>query len=719
MKPLKKINNIVTPLPRGGYLVDTSSGYIQFGSPAETIKDTMLLPKGVPLIFVLPSELFNWLKGISIAEVEFPIYYNFFIRNMKTRIICYKEQAERFKKILQESVFGPKKPNFQKDYSKDIPVDIIPKIKNEMDYFRTMKFDDIVEFCTYNDNSCGVGDISIKIDDNKNFEVFDKDELIAYIPGRIEYKPKYLIGKRLKEPFIPPLFAMTCLGPSSGFDPFENTSGFIAWVNHNGIMIDPPVNSTEWLLDSNVNPKFIDSIILTHCHADHDAGTFQKILEEGKIKVYTTETIMMSFLRKYSALIDVSTDYLMKLFNFYPIKIGKPVFIHGARFDIFYSLHSIPTMGFRIEFQNKSLTYSSDHNNDPALHKKLFDEKIISEDRYKELSNFPWGSNIVYHESGVPPLHTPIDYLDSLPKNKKKKTVVYHIPQKDMPKKSLLTIAKFGIENTQYFKTKAPSFERAYQVIGLFKYADILSDMETPKVQEFVSIIEEESFKRGERIIKSGTPGDKFYIIYSGNVSIKSEDGNISKIFGTYDYFGEHSIMTGETRSADVIAETDVVLFSIGKDKFLSMIVGTKYEKQLKHLVEIRNNETWDILSKSGFFIFLTSSQRTFLELIITPDKKTEPGTIFNKGDKLDMMYIIREGNVVVSNGDDKISILQRGDLFGSVVDIFEDRPSSYAFSNDGPLSLYSIKASDFKKFLQKYPGLIMKFDYIFKQYFF
>ena len=78
-------------------------------------------------------------------------------------------------------------------------------------------------------------------------------------------------------------------------------------------MIDPPVNSTEWLLYSNVNPKLIDSIILTHCHADHDAGTFQKILEEGKITVYTTETIMMSFLRKYSALINVSADYLMKL----------------------------------------------------------------------------------------------------------------------------------------------------------------------------------------------------------------------------------------------------------------------------------------------------------------------------------------------------------------------------------------------------------------------
>ena len=41
-------------------------------------------------------------------------------------------------------------------------------------------------------------------------------------------------------------------------------------------------------------------MILTHCHADHDAGTFQKILLEQRVTVMTTKTIMASFVRKYS-----------------------------------------------------------------------------------------------------------------------------------------------------------------------------------------------------------------------------------------------------------------------------------------------------------------------------------------------------------------------------------------------------------------------------------
>jgi metal-dependent hydrolase (beta-lactamase superfamily II) len=80
-------------------------------------------------------------------------------------------------------------------------------------------------------------------------------------------------------------------------------------------MVDPPVNSTEWLEDSNVNPKLIDSIILTHCHADHDAGTFQKILEEGKITVYSTENGDDELPQEIFSASDMPVDYLMKLFT--------------------------------------------------------------------------------------------------------------------------------------------------------------------------------------------------------------------------------------------------------------------------------------------------------------------------------------------------------------------------------------------------------------------
>ncbi len=92
-------------------------------------------------------------------------------------------------------------------------------------------------------------------------------------------------------------------------------------------------------------------------------------------------------------------------------------------------------------------------------------EEVIDATRFSQLQAFPWDSKAVYHESGIPPLHTPIQWLNSLPKQIQKKTVVYHIARKDFPKDTALTLATFGIENTLYFKTRTPSYERTYEVV--------------------------------------------------------------------------------------------------------------------------------------------------------------------------------------------------------------------------------------------------------------
>jgi CRP-like cAMP-binding protein len=696
----------VMVLSRGGYLVDTPDGYIQFGSPPETIKETMLMPKNVPEIFVLTSELFNWDKGISTAEIEFPIYYNFFIRSKKTTIICTDIQFESIKDVLQESLFGPREIDLASDFERQN--ENIPAIQNEMNYFRRgLKLSDLISIGIFKNNRFTIKGSTIVIQNDGTFGVFRGDERIATVPPKVEYTAQYKIGERLAEPYRPPLFGVTCLGPSHGFDPYQNTSGFIIWLNHSGIMVDPPVNSTEWLNDSNVNPKLIDSIILTHCHADHDAGTFQKILEEHKVTIYTTETVMMSFLRKYSALSNMPANSLLKLFSFHPVKIGKPVFIHDGQFDFFYTLHSIPTTGFKMAFQDQTFVYSSDHNNDPELHKKLLESGVISKTRFEELKNFPWNSKVIYHESGVPPLHTPIMFLDSLPEKIKKRTVIYHIAEKDFPPKTSLTMAKFGMENTIYFNTKPPRFETAYQILGILKNLDFCEDLPIHKAREFISIVEEEKHKKDDIIIKKGAPGDKFYIILSGNIIVDSGGLEEKKIYGSYDYFGEVALIKGEPRAADVVAATDIVAYTIQRDKFLNFIVGTEFEKTLKRLANIRNSETWNLLSSSPFFGKCTSSQKTWLESIFILKDFEKPGILIHENRPIDYIYIIRSGEISVSI-DGRISTnLVRGDYAGSIQDIQKNEQSRFTFSHVGPVSLYAMEAENLGVFLTLIQGCL------------
>ncbi len=709
MQPLTSLQGVSTPLPRGGYLVDSPEGYIQFGAPPETIKDTMALPKSVPLVFVLPRALFDWRKGINLADLEFPIYYNFFIRKKKTRIICTREQAGRLVRALQEALFGPLELSLAGDVSGAREV-VLPDLASELRYFRgSIRFRDVLSVGYLREGQYTLGSVRIKLDAAGDFRLEFSGKEAARVPGLLECQPMYQIGQRLPEPFRPPLFGVTCLGPSHGFDPTANTSGFIIWLNHTGIMIDPPINSTEWLEASNVNPKLIDSIILTHCHADHDAGTLQKILEEGKVTVYSTKTVMKSFLAKYSSLTGEPVSYLLALFDFRPVYIGKPVYMHGARFRFHYALHSIPAIGFTLDFQDQSFVYSSDHQGDPAVQRQLLEAGVIDKERFRQLAAFPWDRKVIYHESGIPPLHTPVSWLASLPKRIQKKTVVYHIAAKDFPRDTSLSLASFGIENTRFFKTRAPTYERTYEVLEVLKRLDFLESLPVNKVQEFVSIVTESRFGKGTHILRKGDPGDHFYIIRSGNVSIQNEELVERKILGAYEYFGEVALLSEVPRTADVVAETEVEAYTIQKDQFLSFIFGTGFEKTLRRLVANRSSETWNLMASSPFLQKLTTYQKTWLESILAPRELKGPGVLLKEGSSPEQFFIIRRGQAVVERAERRLAGLRDGDFIGSLSRIGRQETSPYTISYPRNLSLFAVSREDATDFIQGNPGTAMK----------
>ena len=62
--------------------------------------------------------------------------------------------------------------------------------------------------------------------------------------------------------FEPPLFGVTTLGNSHGFDALGSTSGFIFWINGRGIMVDPPPYSSQVLRLQGVPPLLIEKVCI-------------------------------------------------------------------------------------------------------------------------------------------------------------------------------------------------------------------------------------------------------------------------------------------------------------------------------------------------------------------------------------------------------------------------------------------------------------------------
>ena len=77
-------------------------------------------------------------------------------------------------------------------------------------------------------------------------------------------------------------------------------------------------------------------------------------------------------------------------------------------------------------------------------------------------------------------------------------------------------------------------------------------------------------FNTADRIIKQNDPGDSLFVIADGVVSVQVEKTSgdlytVSKL-GVGDFFGEMSLMTGEPRTANVIAESPTVTLSVERD---------------------------------------------------------------------------------------------------------------------------------------------------------
>ncbi len=81
----------------------------------------------------------------------------------------------------------------------------------------------------------------------------------------------------------------------------------------------------------------------------------------------------------------------------------------------------------------------------------------------------------------------------------------------------------------------------------------LFADLTTPQLEAVVSHFEEAWFPAGERILRQGLSGSGFYVILEGDCSVRV-DGEERTTLGRGDFFGEVSILLGESPIADIVA---------------------------------------------------------------------------------------------------------------------------------------------------------------------
>ena len=59
---------------------------------------------------------------------------------------------------------------------------------------------------------------------------------------------------------------------------------------------------------------------------------------------------------------------------------------------------------------------------------------MFNKERYEQLANIDFTKyDLILHEAGIPPIHTPMEILKNLPEKVKKCMYLYHCAQHDVP----------------------------------------------------------------------------------------------------------------------------------------------------------------------------------------------------------------------------------------------------------------------------------------------
>ena len=483
----------------------------------------------------------------------------------------------------------------------------------------------------------------------------------------------------------------------------------VVWVYGNGVMVDPMPHATAILHEQGVEPRKIHEVVLTHCHADHDAGTFQKVLHETRINVMTTKTIVESFVRKYSLISGFSRDFLYRLFEFRAVQMGETVHFGGGTFRFFYTLHALPCIGFKVHCGGKSIVYSADTYYDPEGFKKLLARGIISEPRMRDLLAFPFEAcDLVFHEAGIAPIHTPLAVLEAMPQSVREKMYLMHTAQK-VAADSSIKYAEPGIENTITLDVAPSRYGQATEILRMLRSTDIFRHFLMSQAADILQLCRVRRYAAKAHITQKGEPGEVFYLILSGQASVFT--GQEHRLFGYGDYLGEIALLSADgRRTATVTAVTDVTTVELDKYAFQYMLdTNPGLKDRIGRLSEMRSSFSWKAVAANTVLSKLTNAQKVQLQSILL-ERQVEAGTVVWKKDAVhDHVVLVFSGEYRFEEFQDEIRRpFTMGSLLGDVSALEEKRCLKVTLKCVKSGTVLVGKREEFLEFLDENPGLLV-----------
>jgi CRP/FNR family transcriptional regulator, cyclic AMP receptor protein len=103
---------------------------------------------------------------------------------------------------------------------------------------------------------------------------------------------------------------------------------------------------------------------------------------------------------------------------------------------------------------------------------------------------------------------------------------------------------------------------------------ELFSELSKKELKNIASLMTPIRVKAGRVLTEEGQPGREFMIIIEGTATVKRK-GQVLARLGPGDFFGELAVVAGVPRTATVTADSDMVIETLNRREFTSLLDGS------------------------------------------------------------------------------------------------------------------------------------------------
>ena len=107
--------------------------------------------------------------------------------------------------------------------------------------------------------------------------------------------------------------------------------------------------------------------------------------------------------------------------------------------------------------------------------------------------------------------------------------------------------------------------------VDLLRSVPLFGGMSDNAVEAIRQLVETADFEAGEALTRQGEPGDRFFVLASGQASVE-QDGVVIRELKAGDFLGEIALLDERPRTASVIATEPVHALVIRCDAFRALL---------------------------------------------------------------------------------------------------------------------------------------------------